>query len=592
MKNVLLKFTLIFVLYLFIGCEKEPLTEVENSKISNITEQKINYSTFSNNVGSDRATETFVERNINALKSARMINYFGLLIDTDEIIAITSSGKISYTFAVTEIGNTNDLINLVIDEDDNGELEEKLIMYQNYFVNNSKNTNNILIKKLTVDTNALSRYIDINGDIDCYELTSTCNLSQPGTYNGHYSGHAACTNGSEWYLNFVVVDCPEALVQNNPGTGSDNGNSGGGGASPDAIYRTPCSDSASAGYTAPSNVSPSNNNNTLVGLNGETITRPVLHLKTPLDGIDFNEQEGYIINLHPNFTAILNKFLKDNPDQDDEVKNLLAFLNETAFNDLLNNTDEYKELMCSLNSPDNFINQALEAVADVGEVDFDDRIINELTGKALCIYNKLKSSNTGFQNAIRKFDGEFPVSHISFKINDMLPLGNYGVTNPPNFFNITVEFSNVQLSTISDLGSAVAFAHEIIHAEIFRKMLSAAKKGSLQYGNMTIAEQVNFVNNLSDNFPGIYDYYILRYKPTWNHNQMASHYRETIADIIEEFDGFNKPRQVYEDISWAGLRTLENNVNSVAWDSLGQIEKNRIISNLSTYFSNGISNCN
>jgi hypothetical protein len=40
------------------------------------------------------------------------------------------------------------------------------------------------------------------------------------------------------------------------------------------------------------------------------------------------------------------------------------------------------------------------------------KITNELTGKALCVYNKLNSSSSGFADAIKKFDPEFPVSHF------------------------------------------------------------------------------------------------------------------------------------------------------------------------------------
>jgi hypothetical protein len=42
------------------------------------------------------------------------------------------------------------------------------------------------------------------------------------------------------------------------------------------------------------------------------------------------------------------------------------------------------------------------------------KITNELTG-ALCVYNKLNSSSSGFADAIKKFDPEFPVSHLNFK---------------------------------------------------------------------------------------------------------------------------------------------------------------------------------
>lgn len=109
---------------------------------------------------------------------------------------------------------------------------------------------------------------------------------------------------------------------------------------------------------------------------------------------------------------------------------------------------------------------------------------------------------------------------------------------------------------------------------------------------MTQQEQVDYVNSLRNNFPGIYDYYLERYKPTWNHNQMASHYRGIIADIIEEFDHSIKPRQIYEDLAWVGLRILEDGVTSIAWDNLNQDEKDRVMDNINVYFHQGASSCN
>ncbi len=137
----------------------------------------------------------------------------------------------------------------------------------------------------------------------------------------------------------------------------------------------------------------------------------------------------------------------------------------------------------------------------------------------------------------------------------------------------------------------------MIHAEIFRKMLSAAQQGDLNAGQYTTQNRVNYINSLQNNFPGIYDYYIERYKPTWNHNLMAQHYTSTIADIVEEFDNNSLSRQVYEDIAWAGLRIINNPVTngtetSIAWDNLSPQEKSRVISNLSNYFHNGTKNCN
>ena len=73
---------------------------------------------------------------------------------------------------------------------------------------------------------------------------------------------------------------------------------------------------------------------------------------------------------------------------------------------------------------------------------------------------------------------------------------------------------------------------------------------------------------------------------------MAQHYRSTIADIAQQFDNNIKDRQVYEDIAWAGLRILENGINSIAWDNLSTTEQQRILTNLSNFFHNGTNECN
>lgn len=123
-------------------------------------------------------------------------------------------------------------------------------------------------------------------------------------------------------------------------------------------------------------------------------------------------------------------------------------------------------------------------------------------------------------------------------------------------------------------------------------MLSAAKKGDLNLGQYTTQNRIDYMNSLRNNFPGLYDYYWKRYHPTWNHNLMAQHYRSTIADIAQQFDYNTKDRQVYEDITWAGLRILENGISSIAWDNLSTTEQQRILTNLSNFFHNGTNECN
>jgi hypothetical protein len=222
------------------------------------------------------------------------------------------------------------------------------------------------------------------------------------------------------------------------------------------------------------------------------------------------------------------------------------------------------------------------------------QIIDALTGKAKCIFEKLKNSSSGFESAIKKFDGEFTVSHLKLTINDNLEPNVYGITLLPVNYITEVQISNAALQSLSDLGKATVFAHEIIHAEIFRKMLSAAQLGSLDPNNMNAQQQTNYVNSLKDNFPGLYDYFLVRYKPTWNHEMMANHYRTTIADIIQKFDNNRLPRSTYEAVSWVGLGVLDKDkgLTTIAWDNLTSEERTAINKLISENIYNGPSNCN
>ncbi|SFN59545.1 hypothetical protein SAMN05444143_1325, partial [Flavobacterium succinicans] len=227
---------------------------------------------------------------------------------------------------------------------------------------------------------------------------------------------------------------------------------------------------------------------------------------------------------------------------------------------------------------------------EYGNCVLDDQIIVELTGKAKCVYDKLMNSNSGFKNAILKFDGEFPVSHLKLTINNALASNVYGETQPPVDFVTEIQFNENSFASLSDLGIATVFAHEIIHAEIFRKMLSAAQRGTLN--SNTPEEQVILVNSLKNNFPGLYDYYERRWKPTWNHEMMANHYRSTIADVIQQFDNNRLPRSTYEAVAWVGLGKLDKNLTTIAWDNLPPDVKTSIDTLIRNNFYNGPKNCN
>lgn len=132
----------------------------------------------------------------------------------------------------------------------------------------------------------------------------------------------------------------------------------------------------------------------------------------------------------------------------------------------------------------------------------------------------------------------------------------------------------------------MAFIHEMIHAEVFRKMLSAAQQGHLSTSQYTTQNRIDYVNSLRNNFPGIYDYYVERWKPNWGHQQMAQHYRNTIVGALKEFDNNQHTQAQYEAIAWLGLE------GTVAWNNLTQAEKDNITQTRTNFINNDTDKCN
>ena len=228
------------------------------------------------------------------------------------------------------------------------------------------------------------------------------------------------------------------------------------------------------------------------------------------------------------------------------------------------------------------------------EVDWVNEIINELTGKAKCIYDKLQSSSTGFKNAIKQFDGEFPVAHLKLEIDQIMPSNTKkAYTRAPENYVIDIVLNGNPVKDASyqkrpNLLVAKTIIHEVIHAEMFRKLLSLANNnGSI---DVSLVHQML----LQGDYPGMLDYYFRNgedINSNWQHQQMAAHYRETIARILQEFDtGISvpdnqQPQQLYIDLSWEGL----NHSTITAWQDLtSQQEKDRVNQVIEDYINNNL----
>lgn len=236
-----------------------------------------------------------------------------------------------------------------------------------------------------------------------------------------------------------------------------------------------------------------------------------------------------------------------------------------------------------------FGQEAFDAFYNEGHVDFEEKIINNLTGKAKCIYDKIEQQN-GVRMILNKFQEEESPAKLKL---ELASLGNaFGNTIAPD----TNDLITIQIN--SDTGFwgvgyqpnvmlSLTVFHEIIHAEFYRELVEAIGAGN--YTNATVSEMYTAL--LDHDFFTLYSH-IRTYKD-WSHNFMANHYRDTLARAIQEYDtgiallNTDNPDQLYLDLAWRGLRddgsTASNPQGVVAWLQLTQEERANIDSVINNY---------
>lgn len=105
--------------------------------------------------------------------------------------------------------------------------------------------------------------------------------------------------------------------------------------------------------------------------------------------------------------------------------------------------------------------------------------------------------------------------------------------------------------------------HEMIHAEIFRKLLSLASNN----GNIDMNLVSQYLNE--HNYPGLFDYYVrwTQGNENWQHDMMAAHYVNIMVNFLQQVYGNTYEIDEYKTIVWMGLK------GTIAWNNLPQSQR-------------------
>jgi len=182
--------------------------------------------------------------------------------------------------------------------------------------------------------------------------------------------------------------------------------------------------------------------------------RPILLVPLPVFEPDFGKNEGITSTLE---LSNVQKLWLEKLENLNFKSDIEEYLNQYVF------TNKFNQAKA-------FAISAITALMNSGEVDFDDEIINELTGKALCAYNKLLSSGvSNFHNMITDLFIEFGDSNIggrdlTFKMSSDLPNNFGGKTQVDSNGNYHILINENLMNTLSSIEVAAILVHEMAHA--------------------------------------------------------------------------------------------------------------------------------
>lgn len=183
-----------------------------------------------------------------------------------------------------------------------------------------------------------------------------------------------------------------------------------------------------------------------------------------------------------------------------------------------------------------------------------------------CIYDRLVEVDA-FRNALIKFTGEYPVIHLKFEVGEITTTNQaVAATYPPINYVSRIKVNTSFASNYSTLLMAKTLIHEVIHAEMYRKLMELASSD----GKIDPLLVEMFLSQ--DNYPGLFDYYRRYGLNNMQHEQMAAHYVETMAEILAEFDSNKYEFSYYELLAWSG--SLQN---TVAYNEKKEIEDTFLI---------------
>jgi|GEM_PF-1454111 len=521
-------------------------------------------------------------------------NNNNLLIDLEQANYVFVNNLHYYTFSI--ITTNNNIQNLLLISNNNStfnafKLDYHLtnLEYSKIAIGFSQNSLYQNLEIIPLQNFSTSGIFQRGSTSTCYAIETICYVKDDNP-NGHvYINPTICLAQN---YNLVEIPCISSDASGGGGGGFNNG--GDVNLTPNPLPNNPpTGGSSSEPYIVLTPIS--FNNFSIDNICGADFISSILN----------DHSKASWINYQPN--ALFNNILSDliNTQENCEQNSVKATnIFNLLYNDFALSADilNYSEANGNSVASRQFVEEALNYILEGGIINFPLKIfIDQSFKNNPClkgIYDNMVANSPLASNYLKNFDSNMSVSDLMFAGDDTMSSDTNAQTSPPVDKLIKITFNTNNLNR-PKLSIARTFIHELIHAEIFRKLLSISNHSSINLTN-------NDLNLIKENFPGIFDYYV-RFKfnvPAGQiladpqHQMMAQHYRTIISNAIKEFDQYQHPQNIYDSLAWVGLMG-EGNINmqtgltsnpTVAWLNLSQTVRLDIINTVTTFESNN-TNC-
>ncbi len=285
--------------------------------------------------------------------------------------------------------------------------------------------------------------------------------------------------------------------------------------------------------------------------------------------------------------------------QNDNLSVAEWLLKEQGTHDQLKDLSDFLKAHDFSNEARAFAELAIETFIDGGEVDFDLKMIIEINEtvefqnqKCLKQIKDEVANLKQISKIIKKFEPTHPVLHLEWGLFGNTDWGNTGQTSLNKEQNTAfININRESLTHVSNIVMVKTIAHEIIHAELYRKLkelvddyriISLNEYIDLQDNYLGIANYTSAYGEIEaqpDGFGGFVFWGLTPDYSKAHHNQMADFYRGTLIDAMKEYDTLkgitrSNAEEFYEALSWAGLRGFsDENDNTQYYDAWKEFKK-------------------